>query len=397
MDMDVPVIKNLFVKIQQGGMRLDIFQCQHGRLFHYITQIAGQCQTSALTTAQASFHEKYFTTYGSPRQTGHYSCVLITLILITGIFGCPQKFIQVSRFDFGLRKITVRSILACRFTEYLSDFLFQFAHTALTSIILYNGFQRVLRNLDIILFHTVCLQFLRNQMTAGNFNLFFRDIAAYFNQLHTIQQRSGDGIQIVGSSDEHHFGQIIVHVQKVIMKCSVLFRVKHFEEGRGGVSLAVGTHLVYFVQDKYRIGGACLYQILDNPSWHGAHVGLAMTANLGFIMHATQRHTDVLTLQSSSNGTTQRGFSYTRRAIQADDGRFHIALQFQYGQVFQNAFFYFLQTIMVFIQCLFRIGKTQIISCINTPWQTKHRLQIIQLHAVVGRLGMGAFQLIHLF
>lgn len=133
-------------------MRLDVFQCQHGRLFHYITQIAGQCQTSTLATAQAGFHEKYFTTYGSPRQTGHHPCILITLILVPGIFGCTQEFIQVSRFYFGLRKITVRSILACRFTEYLSDFLFQFAHAALTGIILYNGFQCVLRNLDIILF-----------------------------------------------------------------------------------------------------------------------------------------------------------------------------------------------------------------------------------------------------
>ena len=327
MDMDVPVIKNLFVKIQQGGMRLDVFQCQHGRLFHYITQIAGQCQTSTLATAQAGFHEKYFTTYGSPRQTGHHPCILITLILVPGIFGCTQEFIQVSRFYFGLRKITVRSILACRFTEYLSDFLFQFAHAALTGIILYNGFQCVLRNLDIILFHTVCLQFLRNQMAAGNLNLFFRDIAAYLNQLHTVQQRSGDGIQIIGSSDEHHFGQIIVHIQKVIMECSILFRVEHFEEGRGGVSLAVGTHLVYFIQNKYRIGGACLYQILDNPSRHGTDIGFTMTANLSFIMHASQRHTDILTLQGCSNGTPQRGFSHTRRAIQADDGGLHIALQ----------------------------------------------------------------------
>lgn len=71
-------------------------------------------------------------------------------------------------------------------------------------------------------------------MAAGNLNLFFRDIAAYLNQLHTVQQRSGDGIQIIGSSDEHHFGQIIVHIQKVIMECSILFRVEHFEEGRGG-------------------------------------------------------------------------------------------------------------------------------------------------------------------
>ena len=181
------------------------------------------------------------------------------------------------------------------------------------------------------------------------------------------------------------------------MECSILFRVEHFEEGRGGVSLAVGTHLIYFIQNKYRIGGTCLYQILDNPSRHGTDICLAVTANLGFIMHATQRHTDILTLQGSRNGTSQRGFSHTRRAIQTDDGGFHIALQLQYGKMFQNTFFHLLQTIMVFVQCLFRIGKVQIIRSVNAPRQTKHCLQVVQLHTVVGRLGMGAFQLIHLF
>ena len=70
-----------------------------------------------------------------------------------------------------------------------------------------------------------------------------------------------------------------------------------------------------------------LYQILDNPSRHGTDIGFTMTANLSFIMHASQRHTDILTLQGGSNGTPQRGFSHTRRAIQTDDGGLHIALQ----------------------------------------------------------------------
>ena len=65
--------------------------------------------------------------------------------------------------------------------------------------------------------------------------------------------------------------------------------------------------------------------------------------------------------------------------------------------MFQNAFLHLLQTIMVFVQCLFCIDKAQIIRRINAPRQTKHRLQIVQLHAIVGRLGMGTFQLIHLF
>ena len=34
-----------------GAVALEIFQSQHGRLFHYVTQVPGQCQFTAFSFA----------------------------------------------------------------------------------------------------------------------------------------------------------------------------------------------------------------------------------------------------------------------------------------------------------------------------------------------------------
>ena len=69
----------------------------------------------------------------------------------------------------------------CDFTHHLADFLFQFTHTAFTGIVLDDVFNGRLAELHVFLLQSVLLHLFRNEVTAGNLNLFFRDIAADFN------------------------------------------------------------------------------------------------------------------------------------------------------------------------------------------------------------------------
>ena len=287
--------------------------------------------------------------------------------------------------------------MASRFAKNFSNLLFQFTYTAFTGIRLDDCFQRILWNLDIALLHTVCFQLFRNQVATGNFYLFFGYVAAYFNQLHTVEQRPRNCVQIIGGSNEHHLRQVIIHIQEVVVERSILFRIKHFEQSGRRVALTVGTHLVYLVQYKYGIGRTGFNQTLDNTSGHCSDIRLAVSAYFRFIMYATQGHTDILPLQSSRYRAPQRGLTHTRRTIQTDDRRLHISFQLQYGKVLQYTLFYLLQAVMVFIQRLLCISQVQIIRCINAPRQTHHSLQVVQLHTVIGRLRMHALQLIHFF
>lgn len=91
MNMDIPIVENLFIKIQQRSMRLDILQCQHSRFFHYITQVSGQCQATAFTAAETGFDKQNLTADSSPCQARNYTGIFIALIFVACIFGSTQE------------------------------------------------------------------------------------------------------------------------------------------------------------------------------------------------------------------------------------------------------------------------------------------------------------------
>ena len=85
-----------------------------------------------------------------------------------------------------------------------------------------------------------------------------------------------------------------------------------------------------------------------------------MTANLGFIMHAAQRHASELSVQCARNGAAQRSFTHTRRSHEAQDRPLHARLQLQHGKVIQNAVFDLFQVVVVLIQNLMCLGDVHL-------------------------------------
>ena len=67
-------------------------------------------------------------------------------------------------------------------------------------------------------------------MAFGYLNLFFCDVSAHFNKFHAVEQRTWNGVQVVGCGDEEHLGQVEVHVKIVVVERVVLFRIEHFEQ-----------------------------------------------------------------------------------------------------------------------------------------------------------------------
>ena len=51
-------------------MRFNVLQRNHGRLFHYVAEIAGQGKFLAFAAAERCLYEEYLTAYGCPCQTG---------------------------------------------------------------------------------------------------------------------------------------------------------------------------------------------------------------------------------------------------------------------------------------------------------------------------------------
>ena len=78
-----------------------------------------------------------------------------------------------------------------------------------------------------------------------------------------------------------------------------------------------------------------------------------MTAYLAFIMKPAQAQPNILSTDSIGNASTQRGLTNPRRTDETQDGAFHVTLQFEYGQVFKNAFLDFVHAIVIIVQYLF--------------------------------------------
>ena len=42
-------------------------------------------------------------------------------------------------------------------------------------------------------------------MSLGNLNLLLRDITAHFDDFHAVEQWAGNGVEVIGRSNEEHF------------------------------------------------------------------------------------------------------------------------------------------------------------------------------------------------
>ena len=200
------------------------------------------------------------------------------------------------------------------------------------------------------------LQLPGDEVGEGDPQLLLLGVAHQFQDLHAVPQGGRNGVQQVGGGDEHHFGEIKTHVQVMVGKGVILFRVQHLQEGRGGVAVEIGADLVHFIQNEHRVVGAGPAHALDDAAGQGPHVGAAVPPDLGFVPHPPQGEAHELAPQGAGNGAPQGGLAGPRRPHETEDRTLHVRLQPAHRQIFQDALLHLLQVIVVFIQDLPGLG-----------------------------------------
>ena len=125
-------------------------------------------------------------------------------------------------------------------------------------------------------------------MALSDFQFLLRDVTIDFNDLHAVKQGAAHRCQAIGRCDEQDLGQVIVHIEVVIVEVAVLLGIKHLEQCRRWVTLEVLSHLVYLIEHDNGIVAATLAQGSDDAARHRADVGAAMASDLGFVMQAAQ-------------------------------------------------------------------------------------------------------------
>ena len=247
--------------------------------------------------------------------------------------------------------------------------------------------------MDVLHLEPVLLGFLGYEVLLGDLQLLLCDVARDFDELHTVTQGGGDSGDIIRRSDEEDLREVVVDIEIVIVEGGILLGVEDFQESRCGIALVVVSELIDLVEDEDGVRRASLLQALDDTAAHRTYIGTAVTTDLSLIMHPTEGDTHVLTAEALCDATPKGGLTYPWRAIEAEDGGLHIALELQYRQVLEDTLLDAVEAIVLAVKDLLRPLEVEVILTEDTPRQLEDRAQILHLDREVGALRIEALSL----
>ena len=168
----------------------------------------------------------------------------------------------------------------------------EIAHAGLAGVGADGFKQGIVGQAQILGSQPVGLYLLGQEKVLADVGFFRLQIAGQPDDLHAVLQGQGNGMQGVGRGDEEYLGQVIVHIQIVIVEGVVLLRIKHFQQGRRGIAPEVRAHFVYFVKAEQRVVGADPFEGLDDFAGQRPHIGTPVAAHFGLVAHAAEGETD---------------------------------------------------------------------------------------------------------
>src|SRR5262249_36138712 len=135
---------------------------------------------------------------------------------------------------------------------------------------------------------TVLLALPLYQIAARDLHLLADRVAGEPDYLHAVEQRTGDGIELIGGRDEQRLAEIEWYAEVIVSERRVLCGIEHLKQRRRRVTLDAASELVDFIEHQHAVAGAGLAQRLDDVPGQRADIGAAMAPDLGFVMHAAQ-------------------------------------------------------------------------------------------------------------
>src|SRR5436190_1445604 len=150
----------------------------------------------------------------------------------------------------------------------------------------------------------------------------------------------------------------------MVAKGTILFRIEHLKQGRARVAAEVASKFVDLVEHYDRIDRPGTFHQLDDLPRQSSDVRAAVSADLGFIMNAAEREPYELASGRVCDRFAQRGLTDARSTDKAKYRSLRVFNKLTNGQELQDAFLYFFQPEMVFIQGAF--GLVQIIDLVGS-------------------------------
>ena len=139
----------------------------------------------------------------------------------------------------------------------------------------------------------------------------------------------------------------------------VLRRIEHLEQRGGRVASPVGADLVDLVEHDHRVHRPRVPQSADEPTGQRADVRAAVTADLGLVADAAERHANEFAVERARDRLAHGGLARSRRADQRQDRSRALVLgdaallpQLAHGQVLDDALLHVVETRVVGVEHL---------------------------------------------
>ena len=209
-----------------------------------------------------------------------------------------------------------------------------------------------------------------------------------------MRSRSGGGIgpNLIGGGDEEDLRKIERQIEIVIAESIVLLRIENLQQRRRRIAAVVVAELVNLVEHHDGIVNTGAADRLNYAARHRADVGATMSAQFGFVAHATERHALKLPSQRARDRTTQRSLANSRRSDKTENRTLGVRSQLDHGQKLEDAFLHVFEAIVVFIENLARFVQIEFVFRRFPPGQFQDVVEIGADDVVVRRRRRQFFQ-----
>ena len=203
----------------------------------------------------------------------------------------------------------------------LAELSLQRTNTRLTRVAGDGRAQRGLRQRDLVGAQPGQLDLARQQVALGDEDLLVLGVAVEADELHAVEQRRRDGVGDVGRGDEDDVAEVEVDLEVVVAERVVLCRVEHLEQrSRRVATPSAGAQLVDLVEQHDRVHRTGFDHRPGDAARLAADVGATVTADLGLVAHATQRHAHELATHRPGDGLAEAGLADTGRPDEGQHG-----------------------------------------------------------------------------
>jgi hypothetical protein len=162
-------------------------------------------------------------------------------------------------------------------------------------------------------------------------------------------------------------------------------RIEHLEQRGRRIAAIVRAELVDLVEQDHRVHHLGASHRLDHSARHRADVGAAVSANLGLVAHATERHAHELPSHRACDRTAERRLAHAGRPNETEDRSVEALHQREHADVVEHALLHVLEPVVVLVEHASRVRHVEHVVGALLPRERGDPVQVGARDARLGR------------